>query len=225
MTNRNRLYAPDLELRLDNVTRAVGLIRNADTANELRQAWRNFLYSFAESIGWMISAAGKSSEAKVWGHKLKNASQKDDEGLVFLRIARNHVSHGLTDFADFCDRSAQYDRFISMAGNQNISFHNNVVVDVNGNTRALDNFDLKLRDGKIVWFNGTGRDNFFEHRASIKLREIYSEQEKMTACVPETIDGKVISKNDPLDMAYKAENFVRSKSAELYQIWEGEVLN
>ena len=208
----------ELSYRLQTVSIEVDGMRNANTAQELRRQWEKFLNAFGTSLGFMISVSVENPNIRAWGYKLKNLSNGGDEGLAFLREARNHVQHGIRPFADFKNPSTSYGNIIQISGNSEVYFSNNYISDGRGNFSPLDNFHMKVSNGRIESFEGGGRNRMIENPASVKLCDVRNPQKRKTFVVPTHINQKILKVGDPGDLAAKAFEFLREKEARLLEI-------
>ena len=55
---------------------------------------------FSRALGKLIKLSNDDPRSKAFGYRRRNAARKDDEGLVFLREARNVDEHGLEPSAE-----------------------------------------------------------------------------------------------------------------------------
>lgn len=182
---------------LEKTRRAVGAIRVSNTAESLRDAWEDFLTSFHRTIGRIISKSLQSKEMRAWGHKLKNASSQDDEGLVYLREARAHTEHGLTPFARFSDPAVILGNGVfHIGGNSSITFSN---CSING--LPVGNFRLETREGKLKSVSGEPKLPMYEAGASVALQPIHNPEKRQSFSPPKTIKGIALESADPLKLA------------------------
>src|SRR6056297_1964017 len=86
---------PEIVRHKEKAEEALASLRSATTSGELRDAWEDFLGAFARTLGRLIKFAMETERTRAWAHRLKNASQKDNDVLVYLREARNSAEHGL----------------------------------------------------------------------------------------------------------------------------------
>ena len=156
----------------------------------------------------MISYAIQSTELRSWGHKLKQASNKDDPGLVYLREARNVAEHGLEPFARF------EDAFVSVAngafaisGNSNVYFSGNIV---NGVDTGI--FNLSTNNGKIEDIIGKPNTAISESPAKINLVAVTNPEKKnLRVEPPNSIFGQVIFEGSPKSLAGLALNGLQER--------------
>lgn len=203
--------------RLNNVELKIEEMRAADSSEGLRRSWEEFLSSFGIAIGYLIDIAVSKKEIKAWGYKLKNASERNDEGLVFLREARNHVQHGLTPFAEFHNPALSYGNLFRISSGT-ITIQDCYATGPGGLSGPLDNFSMRAKNGKIESFYGSGKHKILAHPASVKLNKIVNTQKRIEVCVPKTIDGRNLKAGEPIDLAVAALDFLKARGRRLQEI-------
>lgn len=190
---------PEIERNLDRAQKALFDIRNAKSGNELRTAWEDFLTFFMRTIGRIIDTSISHEKTKPWAHKLNNMSTVSDEGLVYLREARNSAEHGLRPFAEFSDPAVHVGNFAKISGNTSIHFSNNIVNGVNTGT-----FLLSTEGGKVKNITGIPNAEIHERPAEVFLTPIRSEMKKRTFPVPKSIVDRPIENESPEKLAIMA---------------------
>ncbi len=75
-------------------------LSKAVIGGDLRRSWESFLQNFSRALGKLIKLSNDDPRSKAFGYRRRNAARKDDEGLVFLREARNVDEHGLEPSAE-----------------------------------------------------------------------------------------------------------------------------
>ncbi|MGG7567058.1 hypothetical protein ACQ5SO_12965 [Rhodovulum sp. DZ06] len=196
----------EVEFRLAALKKSVGALQAAEEHGDLRPLWEDFLFSFGRAIGKCISFGMSNSLGKKVGYRLKNASTKDDEGLVYLREARNAAEHAL-------EQSAQYKRGMLALGQKRplIQF-------------AGANVDMKDSsiDGALHDFRGRVDENGLTRveaglapfasivPAKVILEPIYNEEKGKTFPVPQSVWGEALAHDDVIDFAAKAERGLRN---------------
>ena len=174
-------------------------LESAKDAGELRDSRERFLEEFAKAIGKMISYSISSTNLKPFGHRLKNASQINDTGLIYLREARNSSVHGLEPIAEYFDKSVSVDGMIRIEGSCNLHFSNNIINGVNTGT-----YDLKVKDGKVSEISGRPNSNITETPPYFNLIPVVNPDKKLRALVPNEIFGKNIGQQGPIALAIRA---------------------
>jgi len=147
----------EIDRRLRKAQEACERLYSAQSADALRDDWESFLGHFASALGGLITLAGKHVRARPWGHKLKNAANENDAGLIFLREARNFKEHGLQPVAEFYDPSVNIGGVFELGGNcQSLVFSGNYI-----NGQPMGDFQLSVQDGKVA--NITGAPKLPKH--------------------------------------------------------------
>lgn len=172
-------------------------IEQAETSQDLRDAWEEYLHSFHRVIGRLIASSLKTKQAQAWGHRLKNKSNGHDPGLTFLREARAHAEHGLTPFANFTAPGvAVADDFVFISVDLPVIFSGNTY-----NGRPIGEFCFETKNGRIQKISGEAKAAIEEVKAMTVLKPIKSDNKKKVIPVPKTICGRVIPKSDPQVLA------------------------
>lgn len=182
----------------------------AENANDLRDSWERFLQRFTQTTGKMIKLSYDFKEARPWSHRLKNASQTEDEGMVYLREARNVVEHGLIPFANFNNSC------VSVA-NDFISVENGSVLMqecfING--RYIDFVSVDVRHGKIASLDGD-RVAVEEVLFGVTLMDLKTPDKPIKVVkIPKSIFGQSVLFQNPCDLAAKADEGLKIKYDEL----------
>ena len=191
----------------------VSLNDSKDTQS-LRESWKDCLDSFAKCIGWLISSSIANLSSRAWGYQLKQLSTKDDEGLVFLREARNHVHHGLTPFAGFQNPVASASNFISIGGDCTVRFTNVSFSGPDGHFSVEDGI-VETKSGRLTQTKGIPRSMFKQHDAKIILVDIVSSEKGQVFTVPNSLAGIPIHNQEPITLLNAARRFLEAKAAEL----------
>ncbi len=188
---------------------------SATSASELRNSWEAFLASFSRAIGRLISFSSDDPGSRVWSHRLKNASNKDDPGLLFLRVARNTVEHGLEAFAEFRSPAVVVGgTSIAVEGNGSFSFVGNFV-----NGRPMGDFRLETSAGKVASLEGQPRVPIYEVPAHVVLKPVMNEDKKIVVPVPKSLMGRAIESEKPVDLASEATAYLNLCWVELRKAW------
>lgn len=211
---------PEIELRLCETKSALLAIKNAKSGDELRYSWESFLFSFSRTLGRIIAAAMLSPNSKPWAYKLKNASITDDEGLVYLREARNAAEHGLTPFATFHEPLVDVGGILSTSGNGTYHFSNNTVNGVDTGT-----FSVQTEKGKVTGVSGKPKTRITEVPALVTLTPIYSREKRMTFPVPKMCYGEIIPDNSPSYLAHVGLENLEDMLAEFKKLAKADKLS
>lgn len=203
----------EIERHLRKVNESLAELKVAETGSQLRDAWESFLHSFARTIGRLIALGLRYPETKSWAYRLKNASTNDDEGLVFLREARNVAEHGLSPCADFRDRFVDVGGAIAVAGNSSVTFSGNTV-----NGRPMGDFSLVVRGGRAQRVAGRPSVAVSEQPAKIFLKPVFSEEKHKCFDVPNTLGGRSLDTFKPFDIAIIASEHLDLKVKELREV-------
>jgi len=206
----------EVQRYLDNATRALTCIENAETADELRNAWEDFLGHFGRCIGRQISYGLNNPRSKAWANRLKNASTKDDPGLVFLREARNAIEHGLTPFAEFGEPAVHIGgNFVRLEGGSSIS-----MIDCTFNGIPTGNFHVTTSGGRVESVSGEPNVPIQEVPRSIRLVAIENAEKGITVGIPTVLSGDAFQSRRPDDLARLGVKFLRSSLSELEVLWQ-----
>jgi len=204
----------EIDRHISKTKLAVDNLRKVNSAAELRDKWEDFLHGFHRSIGRMISVAIKNKSSRSWGHRLKNASTKDDPGLVFLREARAQAEHGLEPFAVFKDPMVDLAGVIAMAGTSKISFRNSSI-----NGVPTGEFSISTENGVVDRIEGTPNIEIAQNLASVELQPIRSEQKTTVVSVPTAILDHSISDGKPISLAETSVRVLAQLRSELEQFF------
>lgn len=186
-------------------------VLNAKTGRDLRDSWEEFLHNYNRSLGKLIHLAKSRTETRGLGHRIKNASQKDDEGLVFLREARNQDEHGLEPSAEYEDGVTNLFGAIALGPNcRDIKLSNCKVNGQETGTLVVDTDET----GRISRLQATDPVLASFRPASITLKEIVSGEKRSTFPVPKSLNGQLLSRADPAELAKFALQFLESSIAE-----------
>ena len=208
--------------QLDEISRYFELLKTASSkmsgsgsGSELRDCWEDFLGHFGRCIGRLIRFGLAHTASKPWAHRLKNASQEHDEGLCFLREARNQIEHGMTPFADF------HDPFVSLAEGSIVLKGDSSIKISNCSFNGIPSGDFTLRtsDGKVAEVSGSPNTAFLQVASSIQLQAVRNAQNQKVANVPKTIGGRDIASQSPQELADLATLFLDSKIKEIKLLW------
>jgi hypothetical protein len=180
-------------------------LTEAKVGRDLRESWEAFLQEFSRGLGKLITLSKQNIETRPFGHRLYNASQRDDEGLIFLREARNQDEHGL-------EPSAQYEEGVTNIFNafglgptcKNVKFENNVVNGINTGIFEVDTdaqgriSRLETKDPIVASYTP----------AHIKLAPIESDDKGKTFCVPKQLNGEKLETASPALLSQMALKFL-----------------
>lgn len=198
MKDRN-LIISEVNRHLKKTEESAKLIENATVGIVIRDCWEDFVNNFGLTIGKLISAGMKNDNYRPLAYKLKNASNKDDPGLCFLREARNVLHHGLMPFADFEEAYSAVGGIAKIGGNSTVHFSDNIVNGVNTGT-----FSLTTENGKIVKIDGNPNIDLFYAPAQVVLQPLHNEEKRKTVPVPSTVFGEQLVEPLPIDLVRKA---------------------
>lgn len=188
---------------------AVRRAEKAQTDDDLRDAWEDFLSHFSRALGKTITAAlGDKSEQRAalraFAHRLKNESNRDDLGLVYLRAARNSEEHGLQSSAEF-QKPHVIIGGISMHPGSSISGANFIFQESGKppigpvHVSAAVNKYGRLTAGSVV----SQPDLVTEVPVGIRLADVVPTQGPHKGKViapPDSIKGNTVQKGDPSDL-------------------------
>ena len=181
----------------DKLTGALGLIRDAKNADELRDAWENYLSLYVRCLGRLIAALLSDPNTRGLGHRIKELSNGGDAGLTFFREARNAVEHGDEPFADFTDAQTLIGgNFIALGGNSSVTINNGWF-----NGWPSGNFTVETVDGRVSRIEGTPRIPLWELPHSISLKSVTNPEKRKTYPVPDQIYGIPVGAGRPLQLA------------------------
>ncbi|GLT12320.1 hypothetical protein ACFQFQ_07085 [Sulfitobacter porphyrae] len=204
----------EFNYRLEKAKSCFDRIASADTGVDLRRSWEEFVNAFGLTIGWLISNGMNFKVTRGWAHKLKNHSSKDDEGLLYLREARNHTEHGLTPFSDFREAFVGVGGIGPVSGTSSVHYSNNIVIR-GGVAVNTGTFSLETKNGNLTKLSGAPNTHITENLANVRLLPIYNPKKKLTVRVPTHIGGKRLSASNPEEFANLAIEYIEEKSAEL----------
>jgi len=187
-------------------------LKSAQTGFDLREAWENYLYNYTRTISRMISLGLVQRKSKPWAYRLKNQWQEGDEGLVFLREARNVAEHALSPCAEFHDPHVNVSGIAALGSGSSISFEN---CKVNGH--EVEFAKVSNIEGKAVQL-GKLPIQVEEVAAQIVLVKIISEEKKREFEVPLTLGNRVLPKGNPIYLADEAMQFLKTKKEELEEL-------
>lgn len=193
-------HLKEIQRSLHYTTISFEQIGSSQTGEELRRAWENYVDQFGKTIGQLITAANSEQATKGWGHRLKQSSAHDDEGLVYLREARNVSQHGLVPFGDYFEPSVVIGNgAISIGGtSKNITISN---ITENGVKIVGSPINFDTRNGRIEKFRGHRPSRMRELPAQVRLGTITSEQKKKSFHFPKSVKGKPLDDTAPLTLA------------------------
>ncbi len=203
----------EIERHLRHAQTSLEKLVLAADGSELRDCWEAFLVDFSSAIGKMIAFAQREVTSRPFGHKLKNASRFDDEGLVFLREARNVAVHGLEPFADFTNPSVNISGAILMSGNSSAAFSNTYINGVN-----IGNFSIETKNGRVNRISGRPNTQISEVPASIKLKPVKNPEKKAITPVPTSVFGIKVEGGSPDHLAKTALDGLRNELLILREI-------
>lgn len=200
---------------LERAERALLQVENAMVPSDLRESWEDFLEAFSKAIGKLISLSKSEQASRSFGHKLKNASASDDEGLVFLREARNTDVHGLEPSASYeAGLTTLFGAFGLGPNCTDCYFSDNVINGGNTGTFIISTDEF----GKICKL--VSDSPIFAHYtpASIMLKSVYSSEKKKSFGVPSSLNGSNLKNGSPLELGRVAIDFLETKIEEFKQI-------
>jgi hypothetical protein len=180
------VVSPEVSRWFRKATTAKQQVENAKTPDDLRDSWEDFLVAFSNAIGKLIFLSAQSEISRPFGHRLKNMSAKNDEGLVFLREARNTDVHGLEPSADYeSGLTIIFGAFTLGPNVTEAQFNNNFANGVN-----TGNFTISTDEhGKISKLVTDNPILASFKPASIKLKDIYSNDKGKKFKVPNSLAG------------------------------------
>lgn len=218
MKQKEEIHIGVREIRrhLDKARSGAERIHTALAPQDLRDDWELFLNQFNRSIGKLIHLAKRSSETRAFGHRLKNASQKDDEALVFLREARHKDEHGLEPSAKYEEGITKlFGGMVGLGPNcRDITFSNCTFNGIRVAKLVVDTDEF----GRITRLDTTDPILLSYMPASIQLVPIYSEDKKKTYPVPKSFSGQTIPDVTPQLLSKMALDFLENELSEFEKL-------
>ncbi len=202
----------------EKVWRARESLDGATDAIHLREAWESFLEAFRKGMYRLIKVGSKHTASKPWANRLKNEFTKNDQGLIFLREARNATEYGLEPSADYQHASVDIPGFGQLGGSVDFGLDGAVIID-NGDVRAFgSNARIQLENGVIKSLSGIPHGGAVQNPAEISLRDIQSETKNETFKVPTRLAGQELRESSPQEIAHVAAIFFNTKFIELQEL-------
>ncbi|WP_197919324.1 hypothetical protein [Thiosulfatihalobacter marinus] len=189
----------EIQFNFRRAKEALDKMTQAQTGQDLRDAWEDFLIFYARTMGKLISAGKNASESKPWAYRLLAKSVKDDPGLFYLREARNVAEHGLTPFADFREPHVNVGGILVAECPVE-----NVTIFPNGVNSKLDRsgaLTLSASGGKVTNTNKPKSPLIKEVPASLNLKSVTNEDNGKTADVPKSLNGVHLKDDAPRTLA------------------------
>ncbi|WP_286906841.1 hypothetical protein [Roseovarius sp.] len=181
----------------DKLNDALELIRDAKNADELRDAWENYLSLYVRCLGRLITALLSDPETLELGRRIKKMSNDGDVGLTFFREARNAVEHGDEPFADFTDAQTLIGgNLIAIEGDASLT-----VGDLKIGGVSTGTLSVKTVDGRVSRFEGLRHIPLWERPHSIALRPVFNPSKRQTFPVPDRILEIPVEAERPLHLA------------------------
>ncbi|MBO9453252.1 hypothetical protein J7426_23525 [Tropicibacter sp. R16_0] len=177
---------------------------SAESGEALRVAWEAYVDNYGKTIDRLISAGLCETSTKSWAYRLKNQSTKDDEGLRYLREARNISQHGLVSFGSYHDPKVVFgDGALVLTGGHmtDVTVRN---LTQNGKPIVGDEISFDQSGGKVSNLKGERPAALREHPAEVKLGPIANPEKKTTVPFPSTIRGRTIMYGSPRSLARAA---------------------
>lgn len=185
---------------------------NAVTADDIRNAWERFLSNYSRTIGRLIDIGKADRKTVRWSQSLKELSNGKDEGMNFLREARNHVEHGITPFAKFGSSRTSIGPDIVVGEARSITIHNCIMTGYDGQPAYIDHFHSKK--GRIQQAAMTANIRPKIEPGDVQLLPIYSPRKKKTIAVPKAIAGNPLTAQKPIELMKAAVEDLRARVAE-----------
>lgn len=207
---------------LSKLETAYQSILTSRSAPELRDAWESYLESFSKTIGQLISNGIKHTVSKPWAYQLKNSSTKTDEGLVYLREARNEHEHGpsFAQFGQFRPASVNTP-FGELDGSGKFSMTGAVYIDGN-EVFTSGNLSMQLDRGIIKNMEGVPEMPFAQQRSTVTLKPVTSMEKKKTFPVPKSLGGERTDVREPQELAGAGLEFLVRRFKELDDLLNSE---
>jgi hypothetical protein len=174
----------------------------AETTSSVMSSWEDFLSSFGRALGKLIMLGMQDQRSAAIAYQLKNASQKDDEGLVYLREARNVREHGLEP------PSTYFHSYTSVAGGAIAVSGNSTNIVLRGNTvngKPVGDFVLNTKEGKPTILSGKPIAPVKFVPASVRLKKITNPEKKTKVFTPpQTVFGQAVDRGNPISLSRHA---------------------
>lgn len=176
---------------------------NAETGESLRVAWEAYVDNYGKTIDRLINAGMSEASTRPWAHRLRQASSKTDEGLQYMREARNVSQHGLIPFGQYEDGKV-------VLGHNGIAFSGscrNVTISnfrENGQTIVGDTITFSAENGKMINLNGERPSVMREVPAEVRLGPISNPEKKKTVPFPATVMRHRVTQGSPKSLANAA---------------------
>lgn len=193
-----------IERHLRRSNDALRAIRVAATGEELRDAWEDFLGHTFSAFDKMIAQAIGNAASKAWGHRLKNAWERDDPGLVYIKEARNSETHGFVPYGNFTNPAVVIPRLLSIGTAKSVSFQGFTI-----NGEPTNDFNMEVKNGRVTRLEGQPSLPIFEVPASVRLVDIYSNTKNRKFPVPSSLMGRAVDPGQPLSLASAASDHAR----------------
>ncbi len=188
----------EAERHLKKFKEAEERISAANSSIELRDAWEDALAAYTKTVGRIIAICSKHPDLKGWGNKLRNEYAKNDEGMVYLREARNFSDHALGIFSPITPSRLNFRNGLAVVGEgvniQGIHFSNCV----HGNEKISTSFDVVSGSPSNVI--GASLNDFKVSAAEVNLQPIKNEENGKVAPVPTHFRGRVVSSSRPNEL-------------------------
>lgn len=173
---------------------------NAQIGRDFRNSWEDFLINFQRSIGRLISFGMGDKRSRGWAHRLKRASTSDDEGLVYLRKARNCLEHGLVPSAHVTDPFVSLGGFAALRGTHEQRFEDNFV-----NGKNTGRFTISVdENGRVTKLEGEVNADVIELPGKIALATIRPDDEKKAYAPPKSVWGDALHQGSAEDISLKS---------------------
>jgi len=192
---------PEIVRHKEKAEEALASLRSATTSGELRDAWEDFLGAFARTLGRLIKFAMETERTRAWAHRLKNASQKDNDVLVYLREARNSAEHGLEPQFATKPRTSTLGGFLDFEEGSSGNVH---IESCSFEGVAVGLLKAEVEDGLVKEQIGDTVLPVGVSAAEITLQPIINEEKRLTVPLPQKLDDIDFTSQSPEELASHA---------------------
>lgn len=204
----------DITAQVGYAQRALNDLKSAKLEVEVRDAWETYLMRFSRAIGKLISSAIKNPSTKEFGHQLKNNSTKNDQGLLYLREARNVDDHGIDlPAAKYSPASFDASNILVFDENTDVTV-GKIVIDgkdmggLRASRRASGDFFIQKSDDLAVTVEA----------AKVALQTVHNPEKNLKVDVPASVFDVELTEGTALELAEKSLFHLRAVVAEYEQL-------
>lgn len=202
------LHKKEILWQAHDAWKAVSGIKAAESGDQLRKEWENLVQSFGRTVERLVTISKLRPATKSWGYRLYNLTDGHDEGLSYLREARNVAQHGIEPFAHFSDPVVDIGGVIGCADVKNATIVGNMV-SKGSQVYPIGDFNFDAEGGKIKRLIGQPLVPIIEKPAEVKLVPVTNPQNGKYRIVPSTILGRPLMPGSPLSLAEEAGRCLR----------------